>query len=391
MENDQDEIRRSSAERVKDTIDKARTLTKHAKRAKQAASVARTGAQLAVQGAEAAGQFVASAVSSITAGLGSTIEAWGPPVAIIVVALLIIIVGFTILLSVFNPQQTAGSNSCTGTCEASCPSGTTQDATASCPSSSTGSTASGTSQVCCIPSTQQNLDCNSNGGRCVDSGTPCPSPLKPDTTFTCTTSTQTCCMPPTTLPNLKFYCQYDSWNYGSCNIVSYGCFPSSLGMIMSSYPGGSGYTPSYVSSQNYDSLVGANIGCASNGTYDGTTNAGEQTAVSWAASKGYIVGYSQVAWGTSGTGINLTKLQAYLNNGYFILVGAIMPFRPTAWSSSNIVGGHSVVIYSVNPSAGTVTYFDPTWCVGGTSNSPIPQTVSISKFSEWYYAIPIKK
>jgi hypothetical protein len=238
--------------------------------------------------------------------------------------------------------------------------------------------------------TPPETQCKDIGGTCQASA--CTGTDIPNTDAICNDPTlPICCVhlpPPGTQPPLHFYCQYDSWNTPTCHIDNFGCAPTSLAMIMSSF-GNTSYTPTFVATNNWDSIIGANIGCSRTANGEGTTTLGALNAVGWAQGQGFSSLGSVVKYG--GTP-NLTTIKQWTSQGYFLFAGAEMPFRCSASSASNCYGGgHSVVIYDANPATGVIYYYDPTWCAGGTSNSPTPQTMNVSQFRFWYYAYAIKK
>ncbi len=183
--------------------------------------------------------------------------------------------------------------------------------------------------------------------------------------------------------NISFYCQYqDGWSSNQCRIANFGCDPTSLAMIFSSF-GDKQWTPSYTAINN------GFMGC-----FGGTTIPETLNALNNAKSFGYTFQVSVA----NGSNFDLNLARKYIENGYLILGGANMYFRfggpldnPTL---SN--GGHSFVITGVDPVTGTVTILDPTFCTSDTNY--VTKTLDVqndvlfnNNGSGWFYAYPVKK
>ena len=319
-EDEEQQQRESASDKTKDFINKTRSAYNDAKNAKQAANVARAGARVAVQGAQAGAELAASAVSAAA----SSIEIWGPPVAIIAAFVLVAVGGFTILLSVFNPQQTVGGNlMCSRDVGGKC------GPASSCTGSST---------------INQNASC---------AGDP-----------TSTSSTDVCCVTPVQItpgaqPPIKFYCQYDphfSPPNSTCNIAVGGCDPTSIAMIVSSF--GNIYNPDQVAQAN------GNMGCTIAGT---TFNQTSAAITNWVKPMGYAIQKGFVNPGT--TTIDINAVANITASGAYILAGGCFTYKGGTHSD----GGHSIVIAGVNPD-GTLKVYDPTYCSTGGLRSFNPST-----------------
>jgi len=349
--------------------------------------------QATVQATQAAIQATIAAIQAtmafIQAGFAAaqtliaTAEVWVPAAAIVagvILAIMFISAAFMFFfVGTPPPKEAVGQGvggMCEGICQAAtpCATGYTEDTTKTCNT---------TAPVCCVSAQQ----CSDIAGICEAKTTPpCPPGYTQDTSGAiCSVSTTpTCCVPSNARPPLKFFCQYDTWNYTGCSIYNYGCFPTSLAMILYTFAGGSTtYTPSYVSQNNMDPVIGLNIGCGSGNGWSGTTTRGDLVALKWAENNGYVVGPDLANNNT----ISLSDLQNYTSN-YYLLATGMIPFLS---SGKPQVGGHAIVIESVNVAANTITYFDPTYCAHGTSNTAIEQTINIDQIPQWWDVWPIKK
>lgn len=260
----------------------------------------------------------------------ATSEVWVPVLVIGVIIFLIIIV----VVVIFGGGQMAaggggtGSNACTGTCQA---------------------------------------------GACTGTDIP-------DTTAVCTDSANpTCCVPqppPGIQPPVHFYCQYDNkWETASCKINKYGCTPTSVAMILSSY-GDTMWNPLSTA------LANGRNGCA------GGSSASD--FIPWIKSLGYTVGPNLA----NGKNFNTSSVRSYISKGYIILGGANIRFNRTLSGS----GGHAFVISNLNDSDIAFVY-DPTFCSSDTNYST--RSFSVFGFGNpllcnsdgcyWYWAYPIKK
>lgn len=154
------------------------------------------------------------------------------------------------------------------------------------------------------------------------------------------TPTVTPTPPPTTSPNLVYYSQYDpKWEFQGCDLVTYGCAPTSVAMVLSSY--GKIMTPIQVALQT-------NAGCTSATSYN-----------QWPSILTWIDGFGFTHSGNliSGNTFLTNIAEKYLNQGYIIVAGADLYF---ASSCQPTEGGHEFVITSVNSNTNTATAYDPT-------------------------------
>lgn len=261
----------------------------------------------------------------------ATSEVWVPVLVIGIIIFLIIIV----IVVIFGGGQMAaggggtGSNACTGTCQASACTGTDiPDTTATCTDSA--------NPICCVPQP-----------------------------------------PPGIQPPVHFYCQYDNkWETASCKINKYGCTPTSVAMILSSY-GDTMWNPLSTALANNR-----------NGCYAGGSSASD--FIPWVKSLGYTVGPNLA----NGKNFNTSSVRSYISKGYIILGGANIRFNRTLSGS----GGHAFVISNLNDSDIALVY-DPTFCSSDTNY--ITRSFSVFGFGNpllcnsdgcyWYWAYPIKK
>lgn len=187
--------------------------------------------------------------------------------------------------------------------------------------------------------------------------------------------------PGTVSANVHFYCQYDShWTSDSCNITSFGCDPTSLAMILSSF-GRTDLNPSAVSAQN------GNMGCDRNGT----NNPQIINSLEWAKSLGFIVENSVA----SVYDFDVDRAKKFIDTGYLILGIANVKFKTNATPDN---GGHSFVITDVDPKLKKLTVLDPTYCSSDSSYEIKVMSVSdifcdrsLGGMCGWLYALPIKK
>lgn len=183
----------------------------------------------------------------------------------------------------------------------------------------------------------------------------------------------------TVAPNIHFYCQYDPrWIDSACNIVSTGCHPTALAMILSSF-GRIDLTPRAVAFQN------GNMGCF---IKTGTTHQQIKDSIEWTRSLGFTVTKVNVA---AGRDFNTSLAKQYLDKGYLLLGIANVKFRTTNVPDN---GGHSFVITGVDPTSQNLTVLDPTYCTSDDSFST--RTLNINdvfceKDCGWMYVYAIKK
>lgn len=279
-------------------------------------------------GKRIAKQIGKKAVVAAGQALIETAPAWGIPALIVLIIIIVIVV-------IFGGGQMAaggggtGSNACTGTCQASACTGTDiPDTTATCTDSA--------NPICCVPQP-----------------------------------------PPGIQPPVHFYCQYDNkWETASCKINKYGCTPTSVAMILSSY-GDTMWNPLSTALANNR-----------NGCYAGGSSASD--FIPWVKSLGYTVGPNLA----NGKNFNTSSVRSYISKGYIILGGANIRFNRTLSGS----GGHAFVISNLNDSDIALVY-DPTFCSSDTNY--ITRSFSVFGFGNpllcnsdgcyWYWAYPIKK
>lgn len=200
--------------------------------------------------------------------------------------------------------------------------------------------------------------------------------------------------------NFVYYCQYGGWNTSTCDIAGGGCTPTSIAMIMSTF-GDTKYTPIYTAKN-----ITAGQGCDGNvGT--GSLIGASKFIMTNIKNQGYAIG-PVLAYG--GGQFNMTLAKKYLDSGYLIINQAVVYFASHQRLEQH---GHSFVITSVDPAAGTAFAYDPTFCgyepgyetksrtfdVRHASSANCPtfavnssaSTAPGNKICRWYAAIPIKK
>lgn len=147
-------------------------------------------------------------------------------------------------------------------------------------------------------------------------------------------------------PKLKFLCQYSSEVPG-CHIDFNGCVPTSVAMIVDTF--GLNFTPSQIALAN----GGAGCSVGSDVIYDFR---------GWLVNHGFKVTGSL----TNGIKLDLSLVQSYLNQGYYVLGEASINF----WGNSGTLNPsrselHAIVIVAVN--GNNLTVYDPTYCENGKS------------------------
>jgi len=182
--------------------------------------------------------------------------------------------------------------------------------------------------------------------------------------------------------NVRFYCQYDTGWTSSCDIIHYGCDPTSLAMIFTSF-GDTRWTPSYTAMDNNY------MGC-----FQGTTESQTLGAINKMAPLGYVKG-SNLA---TKNNFNLSLAKEYIDNGYLIHAAANVFYRGGGALNNPVLsnGIHSFVITGVDPIGRTVIILDPTYCTSDTNF--VTKTMNVqndilfnNKGAGWFWAYPIKK
>jgi hypothetical protein len=93
----------------------------------------------------------------------------------------------------------------------------------------------------------------------------------------------------------------------------------------------------------------------------------------------------------SGSVLNFTSAKKFLDAGYLLYTGI------NNWGMTSSIGGHSIVVESVDPATKNITVRDPADCsrkiytinqaTGGATGTSKPWTAAPL---DWWYAIPIK-
>lgn len=192
---------------------------------------------------------------------------------------------------------------------------------------------------------------------------------------------------PTTAPlsSVHFYCQYtSSYSTQSCQIQHFGCVPTSLAMILTSF-GDTTWDPNKTALEN--NLMGCGFNCNPDERFCGTDSKQAYDAVQKTKSLGYTVADSLA----NGQNFDLKWAKEYIEKGYLILGGADIFFRigKTLEDPLLVKGGHSFVIRSVDLQSRTIKTLDPTFCDSDTNY--IERTIVLDGVNNWYYAYPMKK
>lgn len=426
--NQQQEQKQSSIDRVNDLIDKARSARNSSKRARAAYRIYKNIRRARAAATVIRGGVTAAQGTGAVTGAVASSEIWVP----VLVFFLIVLLFFVLLVAIIG-----GISSNTPTCEKISASSTSasvadpviitldncsenaifswseslgggvftpgdaQSTTYTPPSVKTSSASTITGTICgastpdlcseyVIDINITASDCSSLGGVCTSSGICSAEEGKVVAGVFCGEN-QVCCNVSDPSQGVKFYCQYGavnsngalasgsygSWNYKqtqngrTCEIAAAGCTPTSFAMVLSSL----GYTisPTQVSKLNRritDPLnINENIGCRGTKPRPGTS--WEDIYFSggvrdWVKSLGF-----SMTPDLTGPDMSLSTLQtldSYINNGCFVVAGANIRFA----YSEGLYGspkGHAFMISDVDVANRSVTAYDPTFCrppyVGG--------------------------
>lgn len=179
-------------------------------------------------------------------------------------------------------------------------------------------------------------------------------------------------------PSKHFYCQYDPrWTDSTCTISGFGCDPTALATVMSSF-GRLDLNPKSVAMQN------GYMGCNS-----ATTIAQIEDSIEWTKTQGFTVVRESLGFLRD---FNIPLAKEYLDKGYLLLGVANVSFRTNSPIKS---GGHSFVITGVDPTSQNLTVLDPTYCTSDESYDVrtlnVNDVLCDSGGCGWYYVHAIKK
>jgi hypothetical protein len=157
-------------------------------------------------------------------------------------------------------------------------------------------------------------------------------------------------------PIWYYYYQYSpAWQTSNCNITSYGCFPTSLAMVLKKFKSGEGYTPlSVARAIGAGCTGGTNLTEQDRAITGYARNQGLQTRVLRGDLSDNIVNYGS-------KNFNLRLAKDYIDRGFLLIVTGCMRFRNTddTWSLPKVYP-HALVVVEVNPEEKRIKTLDPT-------------------------------